>query len=325
MSIRPTRRWVKGGRTDEGTVRTMTDASTIPGNLHSTSDPRLASIGVHPIKSLAGLAPQQWWFGPRGPSLDRHWMLIDENGRFVSLRELPALARFHPMIADSSSETSPTREIPENRLPRIRIEHDGSSFEFEPRRDGDSRSAILWKADRVVIDEGEAAAIWFSSRLDRPVRLVRHQPELDPWTQSEPEAEGATTGLSDGYPVLVVTRATIAAAVGPLMSERRFRANLLIDGALAGAEDRWQRIRIGDLELELVKPCVRCVATTVDPETGERSGTEPLSTLARTRLWNGRPVMGWNTLVRNPGSVEVGDRVEILKTRQTTDIATKPF
>lgn len=316
---------MKGGRTDEGTVRTMTDASTIPGNLDSASDPRLASIGVHPIKSLAGLSPQQWWFGPRGPSLDRHWMLIDENGRFVSLRELPALARFHPMIVDSSSETSPTREIPENRLPRIRIEHDGSSFEFEPRRDGDSRSAVLWKADRVVVDEGEPAAIWFSSRLDRPVRLVRHQPELDPWTQSEPEAEGATTGLSDGYPVLVVTRATIAAAVGPLMSEHRFRANLLIDGALAGAEDRWQRIRIGDLELELVKPCVRCVATTVDPETGERSGTAPLSTLARTRLWKGRPVMGWNTLVRNPGSVEVGDRVEILETRETISIVTEPF
>ena len=310
---------MKGGRTVEGTVRTMTDASTIPGNLDSTSDPRLASIGVHPIKSLAGLAPRKWWFGPRGPSFDRHWMLIDESGRFVSLRELPALARFRPSIIDFDPEATA------DRLPEIRIEHEESSFEFEPRRDGDSRSAVLWKADRVVIDEGEAAAVWFSSRLDRPVRLVRHQPELDPWTQSEPEADGATTGLSDGYPVLVATRATIAAAVGPLMSERRFRANLLIDGALAGAEDRWQRLRIGDLELELVKPCVRCVATTVDPETGERSGTEPLSTLARTRLWNGRPVMGWNTLVRNPGSVKVGDRIEILETRPTTDIVTEPF
>ena len=323
MSNRPTR--PVGGRSDEGTVRTMTDASMIPGNSDSTSAPRLASIGVHPIKSLAGLAPTRWWFGPRGPVLDRRWMLIDRNGRFISLREVPGLARFKPLIIDPSSGTGLAGEITETRLPRLRIEHDGSSFEFEPRQDGDRRSAVLWKADRIVIDEGDTAATWFSSRLDRPVRLVRHQPELDPWTQAEPEADGATTGLSDGYPVLVVTRATIAAAVGPMMSERRFRANLVIDGAAASSEDRWRRLRIGELELELVKPCVRCVATTVDPETGVRTGTAPLSTQARTRLWNGKPVMGWNTLVRKAGPVQVGDPVEIVETRPRTDIVTEDF
>ncbi|MEE2972713.1 MAG: MOSC N-terminal beta barrel domain-containing protein [Planctomycetota bacterium] len=299
----------------------MADASSEHENSDPQESPRIATLGIHPIKSLRGLEPEKWWFGPSGPDLDRRWMLVDAGRRFLSLREFPGLARFHPEIVDEV----PIGAEEETPLPRLHIHHRGETLEIQPRVGDSGEEAVLWGSNRAVTDEGDVAAAWFSHRLGQPVRLVRHRPDLDLWRQPEPEADGATTGLADGYPVLVVSRTTIQAAVGPTHSARRFRPNLLIDDVAAGAEDGWLRIRVGEVEMDLVKPCVRCVATTVDPENGRRTGTEPLSILARTRRWNGRPVLGWNTLVRRPGWIRVGDPIEVLQDRSRVEIETAPL
>ncbi len=307
----------------------VTDATEPPSAVLDESDmPRVAAIGVHPVKSMRGLDPASWRFDARGPELDRRWMLVDETGRFVSLREEPALARFRVRLrragdtdgrGDTGGDGSEGR--PE-RLPELELAWEDDRFDLVPRDPGTDvpTTAILWGAERVVIDEGDEAAHWISTRIGRAVRLQRHLPDRDSWTQPDPPAEAATTGLSDGYPVLVLATSTIAAAVGPDVSPRRFRANVLIAGAPPHAEDGWGRVRLGDLVLELVKPCVRCVATTVDPATGARTGTEPLSTLARTRLWKGKPVLGWNALVRRPGVLRVGTPLEIESKRPATNL-----
>lgn len=282
------------------------------------------SIGVHPVKSLRGLRPDAWWFDRWGPALDRRWMLTDEAGRFLSLREVPELALLRPMPVGPRAGNVGTDAMAEDRLPQIRLELGTESIEFEPTRRPDTAHARLWKADRVIVDEGDEVAAWLSDRLDRSVRLVRHRPDLDPWQQPEAEARGASTGLADGYPVLVVAARTIADAVGPAFSDRRFRANIVVGGVPPATEDSWSRIRIGPVELELVKPCVRCVATTVDPDSGTRDGPEPLTTLSRTRRWNGKPVLGWNALVRQPGMVSVGDGVHVLEQRAISPVDHQP-
>lgn len=307
----------------------MVDAKTdveIPGSGPPMGDDggRVGSIGVHPVKSLAGLGPDRWWFGPQGPSLDRRWMLIDETGRFVSLRELPGLACLRPSFCGPHGEAAGSGPAEEDRLPRIRLDAGPDHIEFEPTSSSDTTHARLWKADRVIVDEGNEIAEWLSHRLDKTVRLVRHRPDLDPWSQPEPEAQGASTGLSDGYPVLVVAARTIEDAVGPSWSDRRFRANIVVQDVPPAAEDHWVRLRIGDAELELVKPCVRCVATTVDPDLGTRDGTEPLTTLSRTRRWEGKPVMGWNALIRRSGVVSIGDPVEVLERRPVSPVDHRP-
>ena len=282
---------------------------------------RVDSIGVHPVKSLAGLRPDRWWFGPQGPSLDRRWMLIDQSGRFLSLRELPGLACLRPSFCGPNAPEAGRGPAGEDDLPRVRLSSGPDRIEFEPTRRSDTSQARLWKADRVIVDEGDEVASWLSERLQKAVRLVRHRPDQDPWTQPEPEAQGASTGLADGYPVLVVAARTIEDAVGSLYSDRRrFRANIVVQDVPPAAEDHWGRIRIGEAELELVKPCVRCVATTVDPDQGTRDGQEPLATLSRTRRWEGKPVMGWNALIRRSGTISTGDRVEILERRGTSPV-----
>jgi len=62
-------------------------------------------------------------------------------------------------------------------------------------------------------------------------------------------------------------------AVGQLLDPLRFRANIYVDGLKPWAEDEWalgQRIRAGEAELAMFKPIVRCVATHVNLDTGER-------------------------------------------------------
>ena len=91
---------------------------------------------------------------------------------------------------------------------------------------------------------------------------------------------------------------------------RRFRPNLVIDGEAAYAEEGWQRIRIGEVEFELFKPCTRCVMTTVDLQTAEKSPQqEPLRTLAKTR----KAIFGMNMIALNSGVLRLGDAVNVLE------------
>ncbi len=67
----------------------------------------------------------------------------------------------------------------------------------------------------------------------------------------------------------------------------RFRPNIVVKDCEPFAEDTWKRIRIGDVEMALVKPCARCVVTTIDKETLEQ-GKEPLKTFNTFRKQNRR-------------------------------------
>lgn len=67
------------------------------------------------------------------------------------------------------------------------------------------------------------------------------------------------------------------------VSPYQFRPNIIIENTVAYAEDKWKWVRIGDEALFYsVKPCTRCIFTTMDTETGERSKErEPLNTLQK--------------------------------------------
>ena len=92
----------------------------------------------------------------------------------------------------------------------------------------------------------------------------------------------------------------------------RFRPNLVVNNTEPYEEDNWKLINIGDCELQIVKPCSRCVLTTVDPETGEFSGKEPLRTLASYRKQNGKVLFGQYLIAQNLERLEVGMLVKII-------------
>jgi uncharacterized protein YcbX len=88
----------------------------------------------------------------------------------------------------------------------------------------------------------------------------------------------------------------------------RFRPNLVVAGTDPYAEDSWRRIEIGKIPLDVVKPCSRCVITTTDQTTTERSD-EPLRTLATYRKVDGKVMFGQNAVHYGSGSLRVGDLV----------------
>ena len=111
--------------------------------------------------------------------------------------------------------------------------------------------------------------------------------------------------------------AGIADDLAPFFSDvaaRLASAHLVISGSAAYAEDNWKRIRIGALEFRLVKGCSRCIMTTLDPLTGERSDDrEPLVTLKTYRERDGEVYFGQNLLHSGPGELEVGMPIEVLE------------
>ena len=126
--------------------------------------------------------------------------------------------------------------------------------------------------------------------------------------------------FADGFPFLLTNEASLRDLQQRCRASVRmeqFRPNLVVTGAQAWEEDSWKTLRIGDVVFDVVKPCSRCIFTTISPEKGQKHpAAEPLSTLQsfRTNPANGDVDFGQNLIARNSGVVRVGDEVEILTT-----------
>jgi hypothetical protein len=124
--------------------------------------------------------------------------------------------------------------------------------------------------------------------------------------------------FSDAYPILLLSRESLDDLNARLAERgvgratvRRFRPNVLVERTSgAYAEDGWGAIAVGEAAMRVVKPCARCVLTTVDPETAEPSARgEPLRTLATYRTRGGKVLFAQNALVERGGAIRVGDEV----------------
>ena len=233
----------------------------------------LTDLYRYPVKSCRGIRAESARLTPTGLLDDRHWMLVRPNGKFVTQRELPRMA----LILTSLDEVALTLNAPGR--PALRVTRDARAATLDVN---------VWSFDGRGIDCGEAAAEWISNYLETPLRLVRFDPgvprvcspEWTPGTQ-------AVTEFSDGFPILVISRASLAdlnqRLPKPLPMER-FRPNVVIDGIGAYDEDRIHELRGDGVTIRMVKPCARCAITTTDQQTGERDGVEPLQTLKGFRF-----------------------------------------
>jgi uncharacterized protein YcbX len=132
--------------------------------------------------------------------------------------------------------------------------------------------------------------------------------------KSRYQVNNEQVSFADGFPFLLISDASLADLNQRLeqpVPMNRFRPNLVVSGCEAFAEDGWQSIRIGSIGFRVVKPCDRCVITTVDQTQGIR-GKEPLLTLAQYRRWDGKIWFGQNLIHEQLGMLKVGDSVEII-------------
>ncbi|MFG6175645.1 MOSC domain-containing protein [Halomonas sp. THAF12] len=240
---------------------------------------RITQLNIYPVKSLRGITVEQATLTERGLAFDRHWMVVDARGRFVTQRERPAMARV-------------TVRLETNRLV---LEHpEAAPLAVPLERHGQGRLEVsIWKDTCEALDEGIEAADWLTSVLggadDGGLRLVRFPEERRREVEADYlRGETAHTAFPDGYPLLVTHQASLerlnerlaAKGLDPVPMGR-FRPNVVVEGEAPFAEVDWDALTFeSGILLGLRKPCKRCKIITQDPLTGEAPvPKEPLKTL----------------------------------------------
>lgn len=265
---------------------------------------QIAALYAYPVKSLRGEALDRAVLDDCGLAGDRRWMLVDPDGRFITRRQVPAMAR---MVVETVADGLILHH-PDHGRCRVRT----------PDATAPVIAGQVWK-DALPVRLGNPQADDFlGAILGRPARLAwQHDPRLRPVKPGHALA-GEHVSLADGFPLLVTTEGSLAALNDRLavpVPMMRFRPNLVIGGADPWAEDRWRRIRIGAVVLRIARPCARCIVVTQQPDTGDRlEGNEPLATLRAMGHATADGIMfGQNAVPERLGLLRVGDPVEILE------------
>ncbi|MFG6136553.1 MOSC domain-containing protein [Halomonas sp. B23F22_10] len=244
---------------------------------------RITQLNIYPVKSLRGIALDEATLTERGLAFDRHWMVVDARGRFVTQRECPAMAKVTVRLEPS----------------RLVLEHpEAAPLAVPLARHGLERLEVsLWKDSGEALDEGAEAAEWLTAALgdarqgdrDGGLRLVRFPEERRREVEADYlRGESAHTAFADGYPLLVAHRASLE-RLNERLAEKgldavpmsRFRPNVVVEGEGPFAEVDWDELALGSgIRLGLRKPCKRCKIITQDQCTGEApEPKEPLKTL----------------------------------------------
>jgi len=263
----------------------------------STSDipARIARLFIYPVKSCAGVEVQEAVLTETGLDLDRAWMVVDAQGRFVTQRQLPRMALVRPQIKHHEVVLRAPGML------ALHLQIDAVEGPVQVR---------IWNDDVSAYDMGAVAAQWFTDFLGQPLRLVRFDPEQRrlsslKWTAGLE----AANQFSDGFPLLVASQASLdglndrltAAGHGAVGIER-FRPNIVLAGLQAHEEDRLELIRVAagqEVQLRPVKPCGRCPIPNIDPATAEVT-PQVLQTLLgyrRNEKVQGAATFGMNAIV----------------------------
>jgi uncharacterized protein len=261
----------------------------------------VSNLIYYPIKACRGVKVDSSCVERMGLEHDRRMMVVTPNGEFLTQREHPRLALVAPRLRDGALELA----APQYDSIQVGIQTSGTPWPVN-----------IWKSKSVhAIDQGEEAADWFSDWLGRSVRLVHF---ADGYQRLINEQYAVNTddrtGFADGYPILLTAEEGLQDLNSRLESPipmNRFRPNLVVRGGEPFAEDTWNRIRIGDVQLAVVKPCARCEVTTIDKDTLRRS-KEPLKTLGNYRKHKLGAIFGQNVIPLNEGRIEQGMTVQVL-------------
>lgn len=264
----------------------------------------LSEIHIYPVKSLGGIALGAAEVQTCGLQHDRRWMLVDETGRFVSQREVPAM-----VLLGTAIESGHLVVFVKNKpAEAIRIPFETSS-EAQPALEvaiwGDRCEALVLPG---LVNE------WFSDHLHQALRLVHMPDSTRRWADGRYAPPGQYVSFADGFPILIIGQATLddlnSRMEQPLPMER-FRPNLVFTGGAAFEEDNWREFGIAGHRFMGVKPCARCAIPTIDQQTGER-GAEPLKTLNTFRKRDNKILFGQNVVwLGGEGHIRVGDFVNV--------------
>ena len=261
----------------------------------------LSAINVYPIKSLGGIALGEAKVEARGLQYDRRWLLVDQDNTFITQREYPRMAlvslRLKPDGLEASAPGMKPLLIPFHLQTTVAV------------------TVKIWKNVCEALLVGEFTDDWFGEFLQTPCNLVYMPDEARRPVNPEYAVNDNIVSFADGYPFHLLGESSLEDLNKRLASSipmNRFRPNFVVSGSRAFDEDGWKKIRIGSTLFHVVKPCDRCAITTIDQAAGERTGQEPLRTLARYRSVDHKVLFGQYLIADQEDAVlRVGDRIEV--------------
>ncbi|MBL7743769.1 MAG: MOSC domain-containing protein [Chitinophagaceae bacterium] len=255
----------------------------------------VSEIWIYPVKSLGGIRVPSSRVLPKGLEYDRRWMLIGEQGHFMTQRASPEMALFK--LSYHSTAFS--------------IHYSGESIILPFTSSGASLTAQVWD-DKVVVNEvSRQHSEWFSERLGIKCKLVSFPESNARPVDMNYAVSNDQVSLADAYPLLIIGQSSLDDLNQRLRTPlpmNRFRPNIVFTGGEPFEEDGWGHFRIGQNRFAAVKPCSRCALTTVDQETGTK-GTEPLTTLATYRKRDNKIFFGQNLIPLNCDILREGDEI----------------
>nr|XP_054758456.1 mitochondrial amidoxime reducing component 2-like [Lytechinus pictus] len=283
----------------------------------------VSKLFIHPIKSCRGLEVSQAECVALGIKnngvIDRSFIIISPEGRFVSQRQQPSIALISPSVSEDKES--------------LLINAPGMTTLKVPLKDqnGPVCNVKLWRLMIEGEDCGHEANEWFSQYLGSPGhKLLRHSKRIKGKVFSQDSLWGskAKRGEKSAYQDLAQVNILSIASLDSLNSKldkpvqlRNFRPNIVVEGTSAFCEDKWKYVRIGEqILLRTTHLCGRCRQTTVDPDTGKfmESG-DPLKTLKSYRMappddpdknrYGAAPLFGTNLAIESFGYIQIGDPV----------------
>jgi len=263
---------------------------------------KLSEIYIYPVKSLSGISLNSAIVEPEGLQFDRRWMVVDKNNVFLTQRTNPGMALITTKITGDGLELFHKRKS----LPKL----------FIPFTKHLQETAIV----KIFNDEVQASFIseeidsWLSEAIETECRLVTLSKISRRYVNKKYAHNNEMVGFADGFPFLIIGQSSLDMLNSKLIEKipiNRFRPNFVFTGGDANDEDNWETMKIGEIIFDVVKPCARCVITTVDQNSSIKH-KEPLLTLSTYRRQGNKILFGQNLIARNFGFVNLGDELEIL-------------
>ncbi|MFN8576830.1 MAG: MOSC domain-containing protein [Candidatus Sericytochromatia bacterium] len=267
------------------------------------NDVFLSEIYIYPIKSLGGISLESSEISLRGLKHDRRYMLIDENRNFVTQREFSSLALIKVNIDGENLVCSINNNI--------------IKFPLLPKTNN-FIDVKVWRSNcKAELFENNIND-WFSDYLNENVKLVYMPETTERAVNPLFSINNDIVSFADGYPYLIASQSSLDDLNSKLekkINMDRFRPNLVIRGLEPFIEDKIKELRIGNIKFFLVKPCERCVITTIDQDTGINNGKEPLKTLSTYKRKDNKVTFGQNSISEQKnGTLNIGDKIGFIKT-----------
>jgi uncharacterized protein len=256
-------------------------------------------LAVYPVKGLGGQLLEEVEVQERGLAWDRRWMLVGEDHRFLTQRVLPKMATIKATVKPGELMLSHGKN--EITVP------------IEPPETAAKIQATVWN------DQVEAVFLpdpghWLSDILSFRCDLVFMPATTLRAVNPAFARAGDIVGFADAYPILLVGEASLAdlnSRLGDPVPVDRFRPNIVISTKEPFVEDQWGEIAIGSALVCGTKASDRCSVPTVDQLTGERTGPEPIRTLATYRRFGNGVYLGQNLTIRRTGRIALGDVISV--------------